>query len=372
MAVFKPSRVIAVAIVVAAVAWIASGVLAPHANETADGHAAEATTPAEAGSTVPLQKVGTIVASPQTHQRRIVLSCTTEADKSSIAVARGGGVIIDLKVRTGNTVKSGDVIAELSDEGRDSAVKQAEALLQQRTAEYAAIKRLIDRGDSPKNQEPALEAAVASARAGLASAQAEAEKSFVRAPIDGVVDTVSVQVGQAVQPGAEIAEVIAPDPMLAIGAVSERQRGHLAVGQPALVRFIDDTSVAGTVSFVGLSADKATRTYPVEARMANADSAIPDGVSCEMVVTLEPTNATKVAKSALVFSDDGRLGVRVVAEGAARFMPVEVVDDVRDSVWVSGLAGSTELIVIGQDFVKDGDRVEAVTADAAAIGEPPA
>lgn len=369
MAFFKPSRIVAVAIVVGAAAWIASGVLSPHPVERADAEVPA--TPAEAAH-VPLQKVGTTLATPEQHQRKIVLSCTTQADRSSVAVARGGGVITSLAVRQGSKVAAGDVIAELSDEGRESAVKQAEAVLQQRTAEYQAIKRLIDRGDAPKNQEPGLQAAVASAEAALASAKAESERSLVRSPLDGVVDSLSVQVGQAVQPGAQIAEVIAPDPMLAVGAVSERDRGRLANGQPATVRFIDETHVEGTVSFIGLSADKATRTYPVEARMANADSAIPDGVSCEMVVTLEATEATRVPKSALVFSDDGRLGVRVVDGGAAMFRPVDLVDDARESVWVSGLDGPTELIVVGQDFVKDGDKVEAVAADASAAGGPPA
>ena len=127
-----------------------------------------------------------------------------------------------------------------------------------------------------------------------------------------------VQVGQAVQPGAQIAEIVDPDPMLAVGAVSERQRGSLSVGQKATIRFIDGKTIEGTLSFVGLSADKATRTYRVEAKMANADAAIADGVTCEMAVALDPVEAVAVPRSALVFSDDGRLGVRVVVSSDGR------------------------------------------------------
>ncbi|KAB2869641.1 MAG: efflux RND transporter periplasmic adaptor subunit [Bauldia sp.] len=370
MAIFKPSRIIAVAIVLGAVAWIASGALAPHADETAAAPTVEAP---KAAPPILLQKVSIAATTLEAHRRDIVLSCTTKADRSSMAVARGGGVIVQLSVSRGSVVHAGDIIAILSDEGRESMVKQAQALLDQRTAEYEAIKRLIDRGDSPKNQLPALEAAVAVAQASLAAAKAESAKSVVRSPIDGIVDTVPVQVGQAVQPAAEIAEVIDPDPMLAVGAVGERQRGHLSIGQAAKVRFIDETEVEGTVSFVGLSADKATRTYPVEARMANLDAAIPDGVSCEMTVSLEPIQAAAVARSALVFSDDGRLGVRTVGEGdKARFVPVTIVDDRRETVWVSGLEGPSKVIVVGQDFVKDGDQVEAIPTEVAINREPPA
>jgi multidrug efflux system membrane fusion protein len=308
------------------------------------------------------------MATPEKHQRQVVLSCVTQADQRSQAVARGAGIIVDLKVRRGSVVKAGDTIAEISDEGRQSAVKQAQAMLDQRQAEFNAQKPLIDRGDLPKNTLPALQAAVAAAQAGLAAAQAEVERATVKSPVDGVVDTVPVEIGQAVQAGAEIAEVVGPNPMLAVGAVSERQRSALQVGQAATMRFIDNNTVIGTVSFVSLSADKATRTYRVEARMPNQDASIADGVTCEMTVTLDPIEAVEVPRSALVFSDAGALGVRVADdESIARFLPISLVDDGRETVWVTGIAKPTRVIVVGQDFVKEGDPVEAVVA----AGSPP-
>ena len=80
-------------------------------------------------------------------------------------------------------------------------------------------------------------------------------------------------------------------------------------------------------------------------------------------------------RSALVFSDAGALGVRVAnSSNKAAFVPVEVVDDSGQVVWVTGVDKATRVIVVGQDFVKEGDPVDAVTAaDAAkATAEPPA
>jgi multidrug efflux system membrane fusion protein len=371
--IFKPSRIIAVALILAAGAWIYSGQLMPKAEEEP---AAATPAPAKAAAPVPVQKVGITTATAEKHQQQIVLSCTTQADRRSWAVSRGAGIVVELKVRRGSPVRSNDVIAAISDEGRVSAVKQAQALLQQRRADLEVNKKLIDRGDAPKNTLPGLEAVVAAAEAALASAQAEADKSFIKSAIDGIVNNVPVEVGQAIQPGAQIAEVVGPDPMLAVGAVSERQRGHLVIGENASVRFIDGAVRNGTISFVSLSSDKATRTYTVEARMPNPDAAIADGVTCEMTVSLDPVEAAAVPRSALVFSDDGRLGVRVADEKSqAKFMPISIVDDGREMVWVSGLTGASRVIVVGQDFVRDGDPVEAVSAAEASPrpkAEPPA
>lgn len=352
----KPGRIAAVAIVVIAAVWIASGVLGPHAEE-------EPVTAAKPTTTVPLQKVGVETIVPEKHQRQVTSSGVTQADQRASAVARGPGVVTSLKVSRGDPVRKGDVVGTISDEGRASAVQQAKAMLDQRQAELKANQQLIERGYVAKNQLQVLEAAVASAQAALAAAEAEAEKLAVIAPVDGIVDSVPVQVGQAVQANASLAEVIGPDPMLAVGSVTEKERTALKVGDNATVRFIDGKSTTGTVSFISLTADKATRTYRVEVKMVNPDAAIADGVTCEIVVTLDPVVAARVPLSALVFSDAGELGVRMVDDkNLAQFLPVTLVEDERGAVWVHGLDKPTRVITVGQDFVKDGDPVEAVKA----------
>jgi multidrug efflux system membrane fusion protein len=365
-AMFKPSRIIAAALVVGAVLWIFSGVFGSHEEPTAQTEVPAAQ--------APVQKVAVQPAIPEQHERTIVLSCVTEADHRATAAARSDGIIVDLKVRQGDAVGAGQPIAAISDEGREAAVKEAEALVAQRKAEYTANKRLIDKGTAARNTLPALEAAVATAEAALAIAKAAQERSVINSPIDGIVDSVPLQLGQAVQTGDQIAEIVDPDPMLAVGAVSENRRNSIRDGQNATIRFIDGSHVDGTISFVSLKAETATRTYRVEARIANPDAAIADGVTCEMAILLEAITATAVPRSALVFSDAGELGVRIAdTNNKAQFMPVEIVDDGRESVWVTGIDKETQVIVVGQDFVRDGDPVEAVAASAEEVkAEPPA
>jgi multidrug efflux system membrane fusion protein len=360
----RPSRIIALVLVVAAAAWILLG----HGSHTSEQNAQTAAgTPATAAAApVPIQKVGVATAARESHPRTAVLSCVTQADHRAQATARGAGTITDLSISRGSHVTAGQVVATISDEGRAAAVQQAQALVDQRQSEYDANKRLIDTGVSPRNDLASLQAAVKAAQASLAAAQAEQDRALVKAPINGIVNTVPMQVGQAVQAGAEIAEIVDPDPMLAVGNVSEARRSSVKVGQSAEVRLIDGTKVQGTVDFVSLSADTATRTYPVEVKFANANASVPDGVTCELTVNLQPIDATPVPRSALIFSDDGRLGVRIAnSDNKAQFVPIDIVEDGLDNLWVTGLPDETRVIVVGQDFVKDGDPVEAVAASAA-------
>lgn len=354
---FKPSRILAVALVVGATVWIASGALAPHAQEHGKSSAEKA------AETMPKQKVGFEAVAAAQHNRIVRISGVTQADKRAFAVARGAGTIREIKVTRGGKVNAGDVIALISDEGRQATLAQAQALLEQRRTEYNAQKALIDRGIAPRNQANALQSAVAAAEAAVAAAKTELDKVNVIAPIAGYVDSVPVQVGQAVQANAQIAEVIGPDPMLAVGAVPEKDRVLIKTGQKVDVRFIDGRSTTGTVSFVALAAEKGTRTYRFEAKIPNADAAFADGVTCEIALTLDPITASPVPRSAIVFSDQGALGVRVVDEkNVVQFKQVGLVDDRQGTLWVTGLDGSVRLITVGQDFVKEGETVEAVPA----------
>jgi multidrug efflux system membrane fusion protein len=80
-------------------------------------------------------------------------------------------------------------------------------------------------------------------------------------------------------------------------------------------------------------------------------------------VPLSPMPATRVPRSALTFSSTGNLGVRTVdAAGVVAFVPIGVVEDEQGFMWVSGIADGSRVIVQGQDFVREGQKVDAVKA----------
>ncbi len=78
---------------------------------------------------------------------------------------------------------------------------------------------------------------------------------------------------------------------------------------------------------------------------------------------LEPIPLTRVARSALTFSSGGDLGVRAVdADGKVQFHRVSVHEDEQVFMWLDGVPQGARVIVQGQDFVREGQRVEAVPA----------
>ena len=59
----------------------------------------------------------------------------------------------------------------------------------------------------------------------------------------------------------------------------------------------------------------------------------------------------------------GRMGVRVDQDGYATFMPVKPVQDAPDGIWVTGLPETVDVIIVGQEFVRDGRAIIGTVAD---------
>jgi multidrug efflux system membrane fusion protein len=229
--------------------------------------------------------------------------------------------------------------------------------------------RLIRSGTLPALSQPQLEADLKAAEAALAQAEAERSRGEVLSPITGIVNEVPVEVGQALQIGNNLAEIIGLDPMLAVVEVAERQLAGIKVGDNAEVRLVTGEKVQGQVRFISRKASQQTRTYRVEIGVDNKQGTIPDGVTAEVAMHLTAVPAARVPRSALTFSGEGKLGVRAVdADGRVSFVPVTVVEDGQAELWVAGVREDLRVIVQGQDFVKEGQLVEAVPVQAALRG----
>jgi multidrug efflux system membrane fusion protein len=357
----KASRLVAVGLVAGAALWIGSGYLDIDKPES---HAAIRPAEQAAANTFRVSVAQTQLTD---HSRKLVLSGRTEADHKMMAVARTSGLVLDLNVRRGDHVRKGDVIARLSDEAREAQVAQARALVAQRKAELDAKRRLAETGAVAKLDLANIEAQAKAADATLAAADAEAERGLVLAPWSGLITDVPVQPGQALSVGKEVAQIVALDPMLAVVEVAERKLAGVKVGESAQIRLVTGETAEGTIRFVSKSATAATRTYRVEVEVPNADGAIPDGITCEVALKLKPEPATRIPRSALTFSSSGELGVRAVdAQNKVSFIPVAVAEDEQASMWVTGIPDRSRVIVQGQDFVREGQVVTPVMADAGA------
>ncbi len=154
--------------------------------------------------------------------------------------------------------------------------------------------------------------------------------------------------------------LIAPQPFLAVGMVSEDEVGQIRVGDSAIAKLVTGETVTGKVRFVADRADATTRAFRVEVELPNPDAKLRDGVSADIEIPVRQIRAQHISPGIMVLDDAGRVGVRIVANGVVQFVPVIIVSDGPDGMWVAGLPERVNVITVGQEFVSNGQRVDAV------------
>lgn len=333
----------------------------------------------------------------------VLLRGRTEAARQVIVAAETSGKVISEPLRKGTYVEAGQELCRLDPGTRPATLAETEArhaeaaarlpeaeaqlisanavLTEARinenaarklsaggfasetrvAAATAALEQALAAVQSAKAAVEAAKAGVRAADAAVATVKKDIERLVVTAPFSGLLESDTAELGSLMQPGAPCATVIALDPIKLVGFVPETEVDKVEVGELAGARLVTGRDLVGRVTFLSRTADPQTRTFRVEVEVANADLSIRDGQTVEIVISSQGRSAHLLPQSALTLADDGELGVRVVGDGdRAGFVPVTLLRDSVDGVWLAGLEDEADVIVEGQEFVTDGVRV-AVT-----------
>ncbi|WP_404362675.1 efflux RND transporter periplasmic adaptor subunit [Marinobacter sp.] len=351
---YPRSALIASLIFVAVVLWMFSGVL--HDSEPPEiGEEVAAKQADEAVSVRVLESHHQVI------QDRIIINGRTLADRSVTVKAETDGVVEQLYLEQGDRVDQGDLLVELAVESRQARVQEARSLVEQREIEFRAAQQLRERDSISETMLANAQALLESARAQFKMAVSEVERTQIRAPIEGLIETRYVEQGDFLSRGASVATVVDLSPIRVRGSLSERHLNRIDEGDSAEVRLINDSVHEGKVVFVGRVAEVATRTFPVEVVIDNEDGDIIEGLTAEVALFADELVAHRLPASILTLADDGTLGVKGVSgTGKVLFYPVEVVRDTPDGVWLTGLPESARVIAVGHEFVSAGQQVETV------------
>lgn len=209
------------------------------------------------------------------------------------------------------------------------------------------------------------------AKASLDAVSYELSRSTLRAPITGFVVKKHVDVGNWVEPGESVADVIDLDPVFATGPVSERKIGLLKPGLPATVSLdaFPGEVFTGEVARIVPQADRQSRTFPVKIRLGNPDGKLKAGMLARIAVRLENERpSVLVPKDAVVRRGIDEV-VFVVDSGKAREVKVRTGRALGGLLEISqgDVAPGQPVVTLGNEGLRDG--VPVVSANGTGPGE---
>jgi membrane fusion protein, multidrug efflux system len=290
----------------------------------------------------------------------------TAASKRVDVRARTNGTILEANFVQGQSVKTGDVLCKLDTASRVSALDQAKAALTSAQRDFDATQTLASNNYATQSKLMSDKARLDAAQAAVASLQTDWGYLEIKAPVDGVLIEKPAEAGSLLDKNGLCATISKLDPLLVAVQISETYIPYVVEGMTAKAKLATGEEVEGKVRFISKTSELATRTFRVELEVANPGERMREGVTAELSVGLPPQLAQKLPESVLILNDAGKFGARVLneADNTSKFVPVSVIAQDEDGIWVTGLPDRATLVTIGQDYVRDGEKVEPVVETA--------
>jgi membrane fusion protein (multidrug efflux system) len=303
---------------------------------------------------------------------------TVKPQRQVTVSAEVPGRVVAAPAQRGSMVKAGDELVRLDDREIRLQISEASSSITGEQVElaredYERKQRLFADGavtrsvlDQSKTHYLGLDSTYRSTQARISQLKERAAKTRIQAPMTGMVAQLEVEPGEFVSPGMPVAVIEDMAEVLVAVEVADRDVVRLRPLQvvEASTDAFPGRIFSGVVERVDSAANPVTRAFEVEARIANPDGELRSGMIISLRILLEKRSALVIPTEALLDVSGETARVLAVSDGVIRSTDVSVGRrSDREVELLSGLAEGAEVVVAGQDRLRDGQRVKTYQAD---------
>ncbi len=328
----------------------------------------------------PVRAVRTTTIAPQTAGGAYEYAGEIKSRTESRLSFRVGGKMLKRHVDLGDTVKAGQMLAQLDPQdlrlGQDAAraaVAMAQASYDQNAADFKRYKDLHEQGFIGPAELDRRDMALKTARAQLDQAKAQsnvqgnqASYAALLADASGVVTGVDIEPGMVVAAGTPVLRLAHDGPRDVVFAVPEDKVGLVKAmaAQPGRFKVRlwggDAPALPATIREISAAADPVTRTFLIKADIGGANG-VRLGQTATVLLELPQTaGVTKLPLSALR-EEQGKSTVWLVdrASMTVKSQPVTLAGaDGNDAVITSGLDAGQVVVTAGVHVLNPGQKVK--------------
>jgi len=328
-------------------------------------------------------------------ENRLTLPGTALADQQTPLYARINGYLKSFAFDIGDSVKKGQLVAEIDSPEVDQQLRQAVAtqgvakaalvqaqanqeLARVASERWAALvkERAVSQqeADEKRLTLAAREADVEASRAMIKAQEANVKRleelqSFkqILAPFDGVITARNVEIGTLVSEGSgaaarELFRMVQLQNLRFHVPVPEGFVPSIHIGLEATLTFDahPGKTFAGKVSRTSNAVDVASRTMLVEVRVPNPDGVLLPGMYAQVTFALQQASpALLMPSNALLVRPEGTLAAVVGKDRIVRYKKIQVGRDYGTRIEViSGLEENDQVMVNPTTMIREGEKVD--------------
>jgi RND family efflux transporter MFP subunit len=283
---------------------------------------------------------------------------TVQPKLQAVIEAKVSGRITRLPVTLSQSVKQGDVLAELATQEIQAKLDQASAAFRQAELDFNRTSNLRQQNAATQAELDAAQARYSVAKAAVAEAEALSSYSKVLAPFDGVVARKLADEGDLAMPGKPLLELEGRTGLRLVADVPSLLASHVLPDAKLAVR-VDTVpdAIMGTVAEISPAADPASRTVRVKVDLPSTPG-VRSGQFGRLAVPVSDSEFLFVPPQALV--QRGQLEILfVAAEGKAHLRLVRAGKQTTQGIEIlSGLVPGEAVVTEGAALLRDGQPLQ--------------
>jgi membrane fusion protein (multidrug efflux system) len=300
--------------------------------------------------------------SPRKFDHYVQTQGAVESEENILVSAKVPGVVTAVLTREGEMVSKGETIAQIDNTLTLKGIEEVKSQLALATTVYERQKNLWDQKIGTEVAYLQAKTNKESAENRLSSLREQNEMSKIKSPISGVVDALTVKVGQNIAPGMPAARVVNNSKLKITAHISEAYSTRIKKGDRVVVTFPDlGKSIDAQISFAARNIDALSRTFAVEASLPSSPDLRPN-MTAVVKVIYETTPSAILVPINLVQTVNGEKIVYVAEQDGSNMVArkkVIKVSDVYDNLAeVDGLAKGDQLITVGFQGLNDGELIK--------------
>ena len=255
-----------------------------------------------ANRSLPLVSAQKLEQGPFTHY--IDVHGVVKADESATLYSMTGGRVASIRVKAGDKVRKGDVIATMDNDMVVKQIAQAQAGADLARTSFEKQQRLWDQQIGSEIQFLQAKTQKEQAEAGLATLKEQQRLANVSAPFDGVVDAVMARVGDMAAPQMPVARVVNLSGIQLQADVSETYLKRVKAGAPVKVVFPDiEEGFTAPLTHVSEYIDPSNRTFLVTLLAPKGEAYMRPNLLGDLSIQDSHTDSAMVVPSAAVLDD---------------------------------------------------------------------
>ena len=290
-------------------------------------------------------------------------TATLEAEEEAEVVAKTSEIVTEILVEEGMRVKKGQVLARLENKMLAIEVQQAQADINKLENDFNRNKELFGKNLISKEEFQNVRFQYDAQKAQFDKAKLNLEYTSIKAPISGVVAARYIKNGNMVNLNQPVFKIVDFDPLIALLYVPEVDIHKIKPGQKAEISLdaTNGTAYQGSVWRISPIVDPESGTVKVTVAVKDEYGALKPGMFARVKIIYDTHENSLLIPKHAVLSEDGSETVFVIKDSTAIRQVVETgySNDLYFEI-ISGLSPGDQVVVVGQNGLKDSSKVEIV------------